>query len=83
MLCDDLRVTTFYLFGLLIIMEEVEEEQVSSVELRGCPSETVSFGQCPVVVVDDVFGCKSMAGKADICQGCPGRQLCLSQGMHL
>lgn len=21
-----------------------------------------------------------MAGKADVCQGCPGRQLCLSQG---
>ena len=26
---------------------------------------------------------QSMAGKADICKGCPGRQLCLSQGKHV
>lgn len=26
---------------------------------------------------------QSAAGKADVCRGCPGRELCLSQGQYL
>ena len=26
---------------------------------------------------------QAMAGQADVCKGCPGRQLCLSQGRHV
>lgn len=65
------------------------EEEVPHAQLQGCPSESVrplSLSQIPcndvalLLHVVCYFFNKSMAGQADVCKGCPGRELCLRQG---
>ena len=62
------------------------DEEISATSTAlGCPSDSVSWCTTPSIIHvydydQDFFLSQSMAGKADVCKGCPGRELCLSQG---
>ncbi len=49
-----------------------------------CPSETVSKKKKLFESVCIQSGClrlQALAGQADVCKGCPGRELCIKQGI--
>ena len=62
---------------------EEEDSSATATQVTGCPSETVrGHLVCSVCSVCDLLPrVQAMAGQADVCKGCPGRQLCLSQGV--
>lgn len=58
-----------------------EQESSSARELQRCPSEMVGVMHTFHYTCMNFVVWQSMAGQADVCKGCPGRQLCLSQGI--
>lgn len=58
--------------------KDEEEGRAASIAL-GCPSDNVSMFS--YINTSTLFNTmQSMAGKAGVCKGCPGQELCLRQG---
>ena len=71
--------------SIAVVPNAGEEEKKEVAAAVGCPSETVRVQQKPVDSSSGVYliVLQALAGRADVCRGCPGRQLCLNQGQSI